>query len=78
MFAGTDYAILYTWWVKKKFTRLMRHNIASIVSILKTWLGLDRQDFKLDYDAITFHFTSLFIELLKSGSHWNFLLILCE
>ena len=42
----------------------MSHNTASVASILKIKirLGLDRQDFKLDYDAITVHFTSLLIE----------------
>ena len=42
----------------------MSHNTASIVSILKIWLGLDSEDFKLDYDAIKVHFTSLLIKLL--------------
>ena len=49
----------------KKYTRLMSHNTASIVSILKTGLGLDRQDFELDYGTLKIHFTSLLIGILK-------------
>ena len=36
----------------------------TIASILKIRLGLDKQDFKLDYDTIKVYFTSLLIELL--------------
>ena len=42
----------------------MSHRTASIVSILKIRLGLDRSDFKLDYDTIKVHLTSLLIKLL--------------
>ena len=38
--------------VKKKHIHLMSHNTTSIASILKIRLGLDSQDFKLDYDTI--------------------------
>ena len=38
--------------------------MAPVASILKIGLGLDRQDFKLDYDTIKVRFTSLLIELL--------------
>ena len=42
----------------------MSHNTASIASILKIRLGLDREDFKLEYDTIKVQFTSLLIALL--------------
>ena len=42
-----------------KYIRLMSHNTASIASILKIRLGLDSEDFKLDYDTIKVNFTSL-------------------
>ena len=37
---------------------------ASIDSILKIRLVLDRQDFELDYDTIKVHFTPLLFKLL--------------
>ena len=42
----------------------MSHNTAPIASILNIRLGLDSEDFKLDYDAIKVHLTSLLIKLL--------------
>ena len=35
-----------------------------ITSVLKITLGLDREDFKSDYDTIMVHFTFLLIDLL--------------
>ena len=35
------------------------YNTGSIASILKIWLGLDRWDFKLNYDTTNVHFTPL-------------------
>ena len=52
----------------------MSHNMASIASILQIRLGLDSRDFKLDYDIIKVHFTSLLIKLLThelTASFWK-------
>ena len=42
----------------------MSNNTASIASNLQIRLGLDSWDFKLDYDIIKVHLTSLLIKLL--------------
>ena len=39
----------------------MSHNTASIASIIMIRLGLNSEDFKLDYDTIKVHFMSLLI-----------------
>ena len=52
----------------------MSHTTASIASILKIRLGLDRYVFKLDYDTENVHFTSLLIKLLThkpTASSWK-------
>ena len=46
----------YVGCVKIKYTCIMSHKTASIAAILKIRLGLDSQDFKLDYD---YHKSSL-------------------
>ena len=42
----------------------MGRNTASIASMLKIRIGLDRKDFKLDYGNTKVHFTSLLVKLL--------------
>ena len=54
--------VLY-WVSKKKYTRLTSRSTASIASILKIRLGLDRLEIKLSYDTMKVHFTSLLTEL---------------
>ena len=38
--------------IPSKYTRLMIQDTVSIASILNSRLGLDREDFKLNYDTI--------------------------
>ena len=62
-----------TGWVKK-YTRFTSHNTASTASILQIRFELDSWDFKLDYDIIKVHFTSLLIKLLMhklTASFWK-------
>ena len=52
----------------------MSHNTASTASILQIRPGLDRWDFKLDYDIIKVHFSSLLIKLFThkpTASFWK-------
>ena len=44
--------------IPSKYTRLMIQDTASIASILNSRLGLDREDFKLNYDTINFMFNN--------------------